>query len=260
MGKKQDTRTRKQVVAQRSAQLQAVRTGYTEEELAVMLPEWRDFLTAFPTVPAAVEAAVAGRTVELFSDEHAAFRQRVLQTPDGPVIEARLYPHQGIQDLIATSWLNHPAPGEETAGQVSGFLLSIVPDGTPLDGLTVIREEGTGLVPVFGYRRAVPAAGLTSWGEVDERTTFGLLYGGMDYINHDRIDVTDEMIEDLCSGGLPVRTCDQCSDFVTDRHPSWPGVWVALGEETGPLCHSAEDDDTWNDLFTIAVHGPHRVL
>ncbi|WBP91962.1 hypothetical protein [Kitasatospora cathayae] len=261
MGKKQDTKAREQVVAQRSAQLRVVEAAasYTPEELEVMLPEWRVFLTAFPTVQAAIEAVSAGRAVEVFSHERAAFRRQVLQGPDGVVVEDRLYPHQWIQCLIATAWLNHPAPGEETADAIKAFLWSIVPDGTDLGGMTVVKEEGTGPVPVFGYCRAVSAERLTAWEEADEHNAFGLLYKGMTYLSDDRVDVTDEMVEDLRAHGLPVRVCGQCEDFVTNRHPSWPGVWVALGEETGPLCHSAEDARNWDDLFTIAVHGPHRV-
>jgi DNA-binding HxlR family transcriptional regulator len=261
VGRKQGARVGKGVGAQRSAQLEAVKTGSTESDVAAsMMPEWREFLTEFPTVDAAVAAAATGRTVELFSDGNAVFRRRVVQAPGGPVVEDRLYPHQGIQDLVATAWLNHPEPGAEAARQVSAFLLSIVPAGTPVDGLTVAEEQGSGPVPVFSYRRTAAATGLTSWEDLDELNSFGPLHNGMDYIGGDQVELTDEIVEGLRRSGMPVRRCDQCGHFVTDRHPAWPGVWVVLEDEIGPVCSGGEDHGTRNDLFTVAVRGPHRLM
>ncbi|MFH8385520.1 hypothetical protein ACH4E7_32065 [Kitasatospora sp. NPDC018058] len=256
MGKKRSaTSTKaKKVVRQRAAQMGRAHALAPDP----LLPEWRRFLQAFPDVPAAVAAASAGREVSIFSSEHAPFRRRVVMAADGPVIEDRIYPHQDLRNLVATAWLNHPSPTEETAEAVKSFLLSIVPSGTPADGLTVVQEQGTGPVPVFGYLLAVPAEGLTAWEEADERNSFGPLHEGMRYLSDERIDATDEMIEDLRSRGLPVRQCSQCQDLITNGHPMWPGVWVVLREETGPLCYSAGDDGTWDDLYTIAVHGPHQ--
>ncbi len=256
MAKKRSTTSTKakKAVRQRAAQANRDHAVAT----APMLPEWRRFLHAYPTVTAAVEAAAAGREVTLFSSEHAPFRRSVVMGADGPVVEDRIYPHMDLQNLIATAWMNDPAPGEEAAHAVEAFLLSIVPSGTPLDGLSIVREQGTGPVPVFGYRRAAPAGDLTTWDKADELNAFGPLYRGMQYFSNERIDATDEVVNDLRRRGLTVRLCSQCRDVITNGHPLWPGVWVALGEESGPLCHSAVDDDTWDDLYSIAVHGPHR--
>ncbi|MFE7529417.1 hypothetical protein ACFU7Y_27400 [Kitasatospora sp. NPDC057542] len=256
MGKKRSTTNTKakKVVRQRTAR--ALRDLPASDG---MLPEWRRFLAAFPTVQAAAEAAAKGREVLLNSHEHADFRRRVLLAANGVIVEDTIYPHMHWQDLIATAWLNHPKPGDDTVEAVKAFLWSVLPEGSPADGLTVVQEQGVGPVPVFGYRMATAAEGLTDWDEVDERNDFGPLYLAMKYFSDDRIDPTPDQIDDFRRRGLPARACSQCGNLVTNGHPDWPGVWVVLGEEGGPVCPDADNDGHWDDVYTVTVHGPHRV-
>ncbi|MFF2630855.1 hypothetical protein ACFVUN_34470 [Kitasatospora griseola] len=237
--------------------LRAAQAPQQTPDLEGMLPEWARFLTDFPTVPAAVKAAVQGHEVMIASSEHTEFRRRVLVTGDGPVIEDTIYPHIELQDVISTAWLNHPAPDHDTAQHVKEFLLSIVPDGTPVDRITVVQEQGHRPVPLFGYQTTVPADGMDSWAEVDARTTFGPLYAAMKYVSNDRLDLTSAQFADLRRRGFAVQACAGCGRYLTNGHPSWPGVWIVLGEEGGPSCPDADNDGRWNDVYTITVHGPH---
>ncbi|MER5884563.1 hypothetical protein ABT160_12100 [Streptomyces sp. NPDC001941] len=227
------------------------------------LPEWKRFLRAYPTVPEAVAAVRAGEVVEVHSEEYVSLVRRVLVAEAGAFVETTLHPPYGTVAAIATGLFN----SDDRAAAVRGVLAAmpeLLPGDLRVEGLEcVVEEDGDSPLPVFAYRYRVAAEGLGSWGEHEVAASrFAGLADALGWADR-RIAVGARAVEVLRGHGVAAVSCAACGEPVTDRHPVWPGVWVDLLEESGPVCPehdgAAGRDGGHPVLDLIDIGGPHRV-
>lgn len=250
MGKKRSSKAKK-AVRRRAAQDNRNAALHAEDDfLLEIYDEVHDrFYKEFPTVPDAVRAALAGQEVEVRNSlDHS--RRRIVADGGSVVIQDTVYPCWGIQFLLSTSWLNHPAP-EQSVPALTDFLMSIVPESVPRQGVSIVVQDRGDTPPAFAYQYSFPAD-VTTWEEHEERSA------AFDGLWDDSEEVTAEHYAYLQNRGVPAQRCRQCNEPVTNRHPLFPGAWVALCEGS-PTCANAEYVGDRDDVFSTALQGPHRV-
>ncbi|MEW1679360.1 hypothetical protein AB0O47_39835, partial [Streptomyces noursei] len=61
----------------------------------------------------------------------------------------------------------------------------------------------------------------------------------------------------LAEHDLFVTVCEACGHAVTDRHPSWEGIHVALDVSHGPVCRGFAEPVEWPHPEWRFVRGRH---
>ncbi|TDT94059.1 hypothetical protein EDD99_7967 [Streptomyces sp. 846.5] len=267
--KKSSSRNVKSVVHQRNAQNGRVRAvaipaalgldefGGEHQEDDV----WDEFLRVYPTPAAAVEAATAGRQVEVQSDNGSHAHHRAVRVDaTGSFVQDTYYVPLHVQQLLVTVLLNNPeAPG--MADVLRDLLWELLPVAARGEHIEAIQEPSKGTLPRFGYRITVPAAGLEEWGDLRERLEdlSGPLLEAIEGSSFAGTEA-DELFR---ASGFAVVRCQLCGIYLTNRHPVWPGVWITLDTEFGPIClQGGEADPLFNEdkLVRLPVSSPHVPL
>jgi len=264
--KKSSSRNIKSAVRQRKAQ--NGRTQAAAIPAALGLDEfggehqednvWDDFLRVYPTPSAAVEAATAGRQVEVQSDNGSHVHHRAVRVDAaGPFVQDTYYVPLHVQQLLVTVLLNDPE-AQGMPDVLRDLLWELLPVAARGEHIEAIQEPSKGTLPRFGYRIAVPAGDLEGWGD---------LRGRLEDLSRPLLDAIEgssfadaEADELFRASGFAVVRCQLCGIYLTNRHPVWPGVWITLDTEFGPVCLRGDEADplfNGDRLVRLPVSSPH---
>ncbi|GLW03803.1 hypothetical protein Slala05_74330 [Streptomyces lavendulae subsp. lavendulae] len=230
-----------------------------------ILPEWDKFYRAFPTVTAAAEAVARGEEVTLESHEHELLLLEVVLEDNQPVVMTTLHVPYGTRDALLSGLFNsETADREQVMATMADLLPELLPEEARIDGVeAVVEAPAPGLLaPRFAFRFKTPAAGLTTWSSYYEAThQFSPLREAMSWMDTGAATHA-EAVAILRRHGIPAAACAQCGHAVTNQHPAWPGLWVDLVPECGPLCERYDDTALTqeNEIDSLAIGGPHHVL
>ncbi|MFF7446094.1 MULTISPECIES: hypothetical protein [unclassified Streptomyces] len=228
-----------------------------------VLPEWKVFYRAFPTVTAAVEAVRRGDSVELYTSEHELLLLRVTLVEGDPVVEMRLYVPFGTRDAL-WSGLLHSDDQDDAVQRMISVLPELLPEDARVEGVDCVAEgpHPGARLPRFAYRYRIPVSGVDRWNELwEEARRFEPLQDAVGRMDPRAAGHADAVTV-LRRHGIPAVSCDACGHAVTNRHPAWPGTWVDFQvDEYGPLCPAWDDSalETEDELDSLAIGGPHRV-
>lgn len=204
---------------------------------------WGTFIDSFPTVADAVTAAEeAGGLVSCFSfDDSGEYERGLRRGEDGWLYEVTLYPRGSLRDLVKTSWLN-AEDQDQAVEQLRHALADCVPAELRCPGLAVLARTSTTAVPRIGWVQSFPVSGRETWEDV-RLTEKGLPLFDLAPLADGSGDfcepLPDETFALFRARGLTARACAGCGAAVTDRHPHWPGVWVSVENEFGPVCEQS---------------------
>jgi hypothetical protein len=229
---------------------------------ARLLPEYRQFLTSYPTVTAAVAAAERGEDVVLETDVHLDMVRRVLIEDGTPLVETRVYPPRELHVRLKSAYLNaKDRPAAEKA--LLNAMPALLPSQARCPAVYAVSEHHGSPMPRFGYAYVIKAT-MHTWREFEDAVsdTGGVLE---DVLCHALDGDTPGLLPDrdvaahLAHYGLSAPLCKGCDEILTQGHPSWPGVWVYLGggEQEGVLCPSYTDPYGYGHLSWEPVGGPH---
>jgi hypothetical protein len=158
---------------------------------------------------------------------------------------------------LVTVLLNNP-DRPRMADILRDLLWELLPVAARGEHIEAIQEPSKGTLPRFGYRITVRAGDLEEWGDLRGRLE-DLSTPLLDAIDGSSLaDVeTDALFR---ASGFAVVRCQLCGIYLTNRHPVWPGVWITLDTEFGPVClRGDEADPLFNEdrLVRLPVSAPH---
>ena len=172
--------------------------------------------------------------------------------------------------LVATAVVHI---GEDLAQLVAAVLLNH--EGEPADALGPVRAALEELADLSGYNEAEVTADLSG---ASPRLGWLSRFDPAPWVTwHDwwaafaaspagrtaaALSAAGDSVEaDACFGrqGLRVVRCAEpgCRAPLTDRHPTWGGVWSAAGGTLGPVCAVSAEPRAWPAGLLTAV--PHRI-
>jgi hypothetical protein len=195
------------------------------------------FESAYPTVAAAGAAAAAGKVVTVVFGTIADARLSVHVAGGGTSIRCTAFPGMGVRDLLVTAVLNHPDPALAVEGVASALAEHLGTFGD-FPGVTVVSEPTGGLVPRFGWQADVDVSALQSWDDfwaLHHRGPMGRVCGLAGWEGAAG-EVTDRVTDIFRRHGLTVVRCRTCRHPLTNGHPMWPGVWISVDPDVGPVC------------------------
>ncbi|MFE0378258.1 hypothetical protein ACFW1M_22315 [Streptomyces inhibens] len=232
---------RKAAAQRRSAAFEALLTQLATGEKLLETP-WGNFTDTYATVGDAVAAAEQTGALSCFSfDDSGEYERGLRRGPDGWAYEVTLYPRQQLRELVKASWLNADCQ-DDAVEQLRQALADYAPDALRSAGIETVIRPSTTNVPRFGWTQSLPAAGLETWEDVrlaeKELPLFDLapLAAGERSGDQYALTLAPEVFALFKSRGLAAEDCAGCGMPVTNRHPHWPGVWVAVEHEFGPCC------------------------
>lgn len=172
--------------------------------------------------------------------------------------------------LVATAVVHI---GEDLAQLVAAVLLNH--EGEPADAVGPVRAALEELADLSGYNEAEVTADLSG---ASPRLGWLSRFDPAPWVTwHDwwaafaaspagrtaaALSAAGDSVEaDACFGrqGLRVVRCAEpgCRAPLTDRHPTWGGVWSAAGGTLGPVCAVSAEPRAWPAGLLTAV--PHRI-
>jgi hypothetical protein len=163
--------------------------------------------------------------------------------------------------------------GEDLARLVAAVLLNH--EGEPADAVEPVRAALEEFAEVSGYGEAEVTADLSgpsprlgwlsrfdpapwvTWH--DWWAAFAASPAGRTAAALSATGVSTEIDECFGRQGLRVVRCAEpgCRAPLTDRHPTWSGVWSAAGGTLGPVCAVSAQPKAWPAGLLTAV--PHRI-
>ncbi|MEU1091589.1 hypothetical protein ACFYPN_32050 [Streptomyces sp. NPDC005576] len=249
MGKTQNKRSAKQgkarkaAVSRNAAYVAALMADVRMRamgDFAGMAPSPDDFTRTYETVGAAITAAEkADGALSFFSFDDVGEYERTLRQDAGSWrYEVTLYPGGELRDLVKASWLNAD-DRDQAVGQLCKALAEYVPADLRRPDIEVVRRPSTTEVPRIGWMQSLPVAGLKTWEDVWLVEKDLSLFDLAEVVDSTSgcAPPTKTVFASFREHGLTVRDCAGCGAAVTDRHPHWPGLWVSVECEFGPVCN-----------------------
>ncbi|MER7763806.1 hypothetical protein [Streptomyces sp. NPDC097619] len=210
---------------------------------------WSDFIDAHPTVADAVAVAEgAGGVISCFSvDDSGEFERSLRREPDGWRYEVVLYPWISLRDLVKACWLN-AEDRDQAVEQLRRALAADVPEELRHPEVETVVRTSTSQVPRIGWAQSLSSEGLVTWEDVALAEKGMSLFGLAPYACETEV-LSEARFALFREHGLIAQACAGCGAAVSERHPHWPGVLVAMDHEYGPVCdRSLLEGESWQQV------------
>ena len=171
------------------------------------------------------------------------------------VASAVVHIGEDLARLVAAVLLNHEGEPADAIGPVRAALeeLAVVSG----HGEVEVTADLSGSSPRLGWLTRFDPAPWVTWH--DWWAAFAASPAGRTAAAITSAANAAEIDECFARQGLRVVRCAEpgCRAPLTDRHPTWTGVWSAAGGTLGPVCAAAATGRPWPAGLLTAV--PHRV-
>ena len=170
------------------------------------------------------------------------------------VATAVLHIGEDLGRLVAAVLLNHDGEPADAIGPVRAALEELADRSG--HGEAEVTADLSGATPRLGWLSRFDPAPWVTWH--DWWAAFAASPAGRAAAISPAGEAA-EIDECFARQGLRVVRCaePECRAPLTDRHPSWRGVWSAAGGTLGPVCATAASGQAWPAGLLSAV--PHRI-
>jgi len=162
---------------------------------------------------------------------------------------------EDLAQLVAAVLLNHDGEAADAVEPMRAALAELATLAGQREAEVTVDLSGPS--PRLGWLSRLDPAPWVTWH--DWWSAFAASPAGRTAAAVGAAGASAEVDECFRRQGLRVVRCAEpgCAAPLTDRHPTWPGVWSTAGGSRGPVCAVVGEGRAWPAGLLTAV--PHRV-